>query len=182
MLRARQNDFSLATASDILVGARVLHVMTVYYKILESSSGARPSSTSPVYKTFAEFKKIATKVIKAVGAKNLPPGGWKWNQVDILAVLVYGWFRGVAPHHAAEKLNDFAIEHGWHIPVTFADGRKSRAVPHQTCISDWLAKMNLPQVKKLARTVFSVALKEARKKGFLPRQLVLEYDTMFRGY
>ncbi len=156
--------------------------MTIFYKILESRSGPTPSLTSPVYKTFAEFKKIAAQVIKAVGATHLPPGASKWKQADHLAVLVYGWLRGVSPHHAAEKLNNFAIEHGWHVPVTFADDRKSRAVPHQTQVNDWLGQITLLQVKKLARAVFAVALKVARKKGFLPRELVLEYDTTLRGY
>jgi len=156
--------------------------MTVFYKIPESSSVSSPRSTSPVYKTFAEFKKIAAKVLKAVGAKNLPPGKRRWKALDILVVLVYAWLRGVSPHHASKKLNDIAIEKGWFKPVTFADGRHSRAVPHQTQVNEWLGKMELPQLKKLARAVFAVALKEARKKGFLPREVVLEYDTTLRGY
>src|SRR4030042_1925906 len=156
--------------------------MSVFYKILESSSGGNPSVTSPSYKTYAEVKKIAAKVIKAVGARNLPPGGSKWKQVDILGVLVYAWLRGVSPHHASKKLNDLAIEKGWHKPTTFADGRHSRAEPHQTQVNDWLGKLKLLQVKNLARAVFSVALKEAKKKGFLPRELILEYDTTFHGY
>jgi len=81
--------------------------MTVFYKIPESRSGPTPSLTSPVYKTFAEFKKIAAQVIKAVDAKNLPHSGCKWQQVDFLEVLVYGWLRGVSPHHAAEKITLF---------------------------------------------------------------------------
>jgi hypothetical protein len=156
--------------------------MTVFYKIPESGPGVRPSSTSPVYKTFAEFKKIAAKVLKAVGAKNLPPGKCKWKALDMLVVLVYAWLRGVSPHHASKKLNDIAIEKGWFKPVMFADGRHSRAVPHQTQVNGWLGKMDLTQLKKLSRAVFSVALEEARKKGYLPREVVLEYDTMFRGY
>jgi hypothetical protein len=156
--------------------------MTVFYKIPESSTGPIPRSTSPVYKTFGEFKKIAIKVLKAVGAKNLPPGKSKWKALDMLVVLVYAWLRGVSPDHASNKLNDIAKEKGWFKPATFADGRHSRAVPHQTQVNDWLGKIDLPQLKKLARAVFAVALKEARKKGYLPREVVLEYDTTFRGY
>ena len=156
--------------------------MTVFYKIPESSSGSRPSSTCPIYKTFAEFKKIAAKVLKAVSAKNLPPGKRKWKALDMLVVLVYAWIRGVSPDHASDKLNKVAIKNGWFKPTTFSDGRKSRAVPHQTQVNDWLGQLDLPRVKKLAKAVFSVALKEAKKKGYLPRELVLEYDTTLRGY
>jgi hypothetical protein len=156
--------------------------MTVFYKIPESCTGNNPRSTSPVYKTFAEFKKIAAKVLKTVGAENLPLGKRKWKAIDILAVLVYAWVRGVSPDHASRKLNDIAIEKGWFKPVTFADGRHSRAVPHQTQVNEWLGELELSQLKKLARAVFAIALKEARKKGLLPRELVLEYDTTLRGY
>jgi len=156
--------------------------MTVYYKIPESRSGTTPSSTCPVYKTFEEFKKIANKVVKAVGTKNLPPGKSKWKAKDFLTVLIYGWLRGKSPDDASDKLNKLAIEKGWFHPKTFADGRKSRAVPHQTQVNDWLGEMDLPQAKKLQRAVFSVALREAKKKGILPRDLILEYDTTVRGY
>ena len=57
-------------------------------------------------------------------------------------------------------------------------GRHSRAMPQQTQINDWVGKMDLPQLKKLARAVFAVALKEAWKKGYLPREVVLVYDTI----
>lgn len=156
--------------------------MTIFYKIPEPSTGRTPRSTSPAFDSFTEFKKIAAQVIKAVGAKNLPLGKRKWKAIDMLVVLVYAWLRGVSPDHASEKLNDIAIEKGWFKPVTFADGRHSRAVPHQTQVNEWLGKMELPQLKKLARAVFAVALKEARRKGYLPREVVLEYDTTLRGY
>jgi hypothetical protein len=55
-------------------------------------------------------------------------------------------------------------------------------VPHQTQVNDWLGKLSLPQIKKLAKAVFSVALKEARRLDFLPRELIIEYDTTLRGY
>ena len=84
--------------------------------------------------------------------------------------------------HGAEKLNTLAIAKGWFVPVTFADGRKSRAVPHQTQVNDWLGEMDLIKAKQLMRAVFSLALKETRKKGLLPRESVLEYDTTLRGY
>jgi hypothetical protein len=164
------------------VGAGISYDMTIFYKIPESGTGPSPRSTSPVYKTFGEFKKIAAKVLKAVGTKNLPSGKSKWKVLDMLVVLVYGWLRGVSPDHASNKLNDMAKEKGWFKPATFADGRHSRAVPHQTQVNDWLRELDLSQLKKLARAVFAVALKEARKKGYLPRELVLEFDTTLRGY
>ena len=156
--------------------------MTLFYKMPESSTASSPRSTSPVYTTVAGFKKIAAKVLKAVGARNLPPGKSKWKALDMLVVLVYAWLRGVSPDHASNKLNDIAREKGWFKPATFADGRHSRAMPHQTQVNDWLREMDLPQLKNLARAVFAVALKEARKKGYLPREVVLEYDTTLRGY
>ncbi len=63
-----------------------MHIITVFYKIPESGLGAHPVLTRPVYMVFAVFKKIAARVIKAVGAKNLSSSGWKWKQVDILMV------------------------------------------------------------------------------------------------
>ena len=69
------------------------------------------------------------------------------------------------------KLNTLAIAKGWLVPVTFADGRKSRAVPHQTQVNDWLGEMDLIKTGAARSGHVSLALEETRKKGLLPREL-----------
>jgi hypothetical protein len=130
----------------------------------------------------SDFKNIAAAVVKAMEPENLPASGWKWSAKDVVAVLAYAWLRGVCVDTAAEKLDAFAIHEGTHVPVTFTDGRESRAFPHQTSVNAWLRSLDLSAAACLAKAVFGAALKLARKRKLLPRQVVLEYDITLCGY
>ncbi|MHA1730490.1 MAG: hypothetical protein ACTSU5_01025 [Promethearchaeota archaeon] len=129
----------------------------------------------------AEFENIAVAATKLVVAGTLPAGR-KWGVGDVLSVLAYSWLRGVSVAHAAEKLNSWAIRHGIHAPAEFADGRHSRAFPHQTTVSAWLRALDLETAHELARAVFDAALLLGRERGLVPRQLVLQYDLTYRAY
>jgi hypothetical protein len=129
----------------------------------------------------SEFLNVAVAATRLVAGGQLPRGR-KWSPADMVAVLAYAWLRGVSVHHASEKLNEWAVRRGHHRPEPFADGRCSRAVPHQTSVNAWLRHLNLPAAEALARAVFGAALQQARDRGLLPRQVVLEYDLTYRGY
>lgn len=109
--------------------------MTIYYQIPEPNSVGRPSWLRPIYESLSDFKNLAAAAVKVAGAQHLPPSGRKWRHEDVVAVLIYAWLRGVSVHHAAQKLDVLAIARRLHVPVTFADGRHSRGVPHQTSVN-----------------------------------------------
>ncbi|MHA1733828.1 MAG: hypothetical protein ACTSU5_17940 [Promethearchaeota archaeon] len=71
------------------------------------------------------------------------PAGRKWGVEGVVTVLAHAWPRGVSVHHAAERLNHWTVVHGHHAPGTFADGRQSRAVPHQTTVNAWVRLVDL---------------------------------------
>src|SRR5271157_786300 len=156
--------------------------MTIFYKIPEPNSGARPSWVRSLFKTVDDFKKIAAVVVKAIGRDNLPADKPTWHAEDIVAVLTYAWIRGVSPDRASDKLNKLAIKEGKFVPKTFADGRHSRAFPHQTQVNDWLALLSVKMAVKLGQAVFGVVLRIAKKKKLLPRNVVIEYDMTLCGY
>ncbi|UYP47997.1 hypothetical protein NEF87_004282 [Candidatus Lokiarchaeum ossiferum] len=58
----------------------------------------------PNFNKISFFKNLAKSVRYALG---LPTTliGRKWVLDDIIAILYYGWIRGVSIHHASEKLN-----------------------------------------------------------------------------
>ncbi len=112
----------------------------------------------------------------------MPPDNRKVKAANVVAVLAYAWVRGVSIDHAAERLDDFAIAEGSHVPRLFADGRQSRAYPHQTSVNDWLREMDLPAARRLCKAVFGAALRLARDRKLLPRQVVIEYDLTPHGY
>jgi hypothetical protein len=156
--------------------------MTVFYQIPESSTVIRPRWTSPAFTTLGDFKKIAATAINEIGDRNLPPDNRKVKAANVVAVLAYSWVRGVSIDHAAERLDDFAITEGSHAPHVFADGRQSRAYPHQTSVNEWLRELDLPAARRLCKAVFGAALRLARERKLLPRQVVIEYDLTPHGY
>ncbi|WP_457557540.1 hypothetical protein [Candidatus Harpocratesius sp.] len=71
-----------------------------------------------------------------------------------MTILCYSWIRGVSIHHACEKLNRWAQKYLHFTPQKYADGRYSRAFPHQTTVNDWLCTQTLLNVKNVYRIVF----------------------------
>ena len=156
--------------------------MTIFYRIPEPKPVACPGWVRSLFTSLDDFKKLALDVVKSVGRDKFPPDKPHWHAEDIIGVLVYAWMRGVAPHHASQKLNALAIEQGRFVPKIFADDRHSRYCPHQTAINDWLQLLDLKTAIKLSKAVFGAVLGLAKKRKLLPRVLVLEYDMTLCGY
>jgi len=155
--------------------------MTVRHQKSPPGAARRPVRGVPEFTSLAEFKNIAVEATRLVAAGRLPAGR-KWDPEDHVTVLAYAWLRGVSVHVAAERLNEWAVRRGLHVPAEFADGRRSRAVPHQTSVNAWLRSLDLGAAQELARAVFGAALRVGLRRGLVPRRVVLEYDLTYRGY
>src|SRR5271157_2218065 len=156
--------------------------MTIFYRIPEPNPVATPGWVRSIFTSVDDFKKLAAQVVKSIGQEHLPPDKPHWHAEDFIGVLIYAFMRGVAPHHASQKLNKLAIEQGKFVPEVFADGRHSRYCPHQTQINDWLRLLDLKAAIKLSKAIFGAVLRLAKERKLLPRVLVLEYDMTLCGY
>ena len=102
----------------------------------------------PKFNKFTPFINIAKAVVKQLINLNLP-NGRRWSAEDMLLVLAYAWIRGVSIEHSSNRLNKYGIDLEPATYSIYADGRRRRAVPHQTSVNDWLRKLSLKDAEKI---------------------------------
>jgi hypothetical protein len=150
---------------------------------IQQSIGAvsRPSQHRPKFNNYLAFKNISKAVLYRLMHIKFPHGR-KWSAEDIINVLAYAWVRGVSVDHSSNKLNKWQLKENPGMYQEFLDGRRARAVPHQTTVNNWLRKLSKQDAEALSQAVFQAGIRRFFSGRRRSKKVVLEFDLTYLGY
>ena len=91
----------------------------------------------------------------------------KYDANDFLRVFFYSEITGRSIRNASERLNKYFLHKQKGKRKIYADGRKERAVPHQTDVNEVLRLIGLQKAKEILRECLMKQLQEALQLNFI---------------
>jgi len=89
---------------------------------------------------------------------------------------------GRSIHDTSELLNAHLMSHRGGRPKTFADGRRKRAIPHQTEVNKYLRKIGFRKAQKILRGCLDGPLLDALKQEFISKKVNVLIDFTEHPY
>ena len=101
---------------------------------------------------------------------------------DFLKVFFFSEMSGKSIHEASEMLNEYFQSHEKGRKKIFKDGRRRRAIPHQTDVNRFLRKIGLRKARNILRECLDYQLLEAFRLGLISRKVNVLIDFTEHPY
>ena len=129
----------------------------------------------------AFFKKfcdtIESRTWKLKRAKNA-----RYKDIDFLKVFFYSEIIGRSIHDTSEMLNEYYLGSKKGRPKLFADGRRKRAIPHQTEVNKYLRNLGLNKARNILQSCLDFQLSEALSLGIISKKINVIVDFTEHPY
>jgi len=99
-----------------------------------------------------------------------------------LKVFFFSELLGRSIHDTSELLNAYLMSHRGGRPKIFADGRRKRAIPHQTEVNKYLRKIGFRKAQKILRGCLDGQLLDALKQMFISKKVNVLIDFTEHPY
>lgn len=106
----------------------------------------------------------------------------RYEADDFLRVFFYSEITGRSIKSASERLNRFYLQKKRGKRKYYADGRKKRAVPHQTDVNRFLRRIGLKKARNILRECLFWQLKEALELNLISRKVNVLIDFTEHPY
>ena len=127
------------------------------------------------------FKKFCDAIIsrmwKFKRAKNS-----KYEDIDFLKVFFFSEIIGRSIHDTSEILNEYFLSKKRGKHKIFKDGRKKRAIPHQTEVNKYLRKVGYNKARNILRECLDFQLKEALDHNLISQKINVLIDFTEHPY
>ena len=129
----------------------------------------------------AFFKKFCNAITSRIW-KYKKPRNWKYKDRDFLKVFFFSEIMGRSIHDTSEMLNEHFLSRKRGRRKIFADGRKSRIVPHQTEVNKYLRGIGLKRACNILRECLDFQLKEALSLRIISQKVNVLIDFTEHPY
>jgi hypothetical protein len=106
----------------------------------------------------------------------------KYEQKDFLQVFFFSEILGRSIHDSSELLNDYFLGKKKGRPQIFADGRRKRAIPHQTDVNKYLRRIGFRKTQKILRECLDDQLLDALNQGIISEKVNVIIDFTEHPY
>ena len=106
----------------------------------------------------------------------------RYEQEDFLKVFFFSEILGRSIHNSSELLNEHFLRKKKGRPRIFADGRRKRAIPHQTDVNKYLRRIGFRKAQKILRECLDDQLLDALNKGLISEKINVIIDFTEHPY
>ena len=106
----------------------------------------------------------------------------RYEADDFLRVFFYSEITGRSIKSASERLNRYYLQKKRGKRKYYADGRRKRAVPHQTDVNRFLRRIKLKKARNILRECLFWQLKEALEMNLISRKVNILIDFTEHPY
>lgn len=106
----------------------------------------------------------------------------RYEDVDFLKVFFYSEIIGRSIHDTSEMLNEYILSKKRGRRKIFMDGRKKRAIPHQTEVNKYLRKVGLLKARNILRECLDEQLKDALDLNIISQKVNVLIDFTEHPY
>ena len=106
----------------------------------------------------------------------------RYEDKDFLGVFFFSEIIGRSIHETSEMLNSYHLSYQKGRRKIFTDGRRKRAVPHQTEVNKYLRKIGIKKARNILRECLTEQLKDALKLGLISQKVNVLIDFTEHPY
>ena len=106
----------------------------------------------------------------------------RYKEEDFLKVFFFSEILGRSIHYCSELLNDYFLSKKRGRPKIFADGRRKRAIPHQTEVNKYLRMIGFRKAQKILTNCLDGQLLDALRQGFISERVNVIIDFTEHAY
>ncbi len=129
----------------------------------------------------AFFKNFCEEVTSRMWKRN-KPRNYIYRDSDFLKVFFLSEVLGRSIHDTSEMLNDYILSSRKGRRKMFADGRKRRAIPHQTEVNKYLRKIGYQRARNVLRKCLDSQLTTALDSSLISRKVNVLIDFTEHPY